>query len=603
MKPTEQQNICVAAAQNYPIVKIEAGAGSGKTSTLKIVSDAVPEPSLYVAFNKVTATEASEKFPRHVTCKTTHSIAYAQFGRSLQDKLSRPKGGYVNVAFTGTEIARYYKLSNVFNRAQELVVTANAVGLFVRLTVERFEQSADATLSHKHLPTSDMKKMTDASSRAPDDVLAYAKKLWNDRINVASPVLASHDTYLKLFQLSKPNLGFKVIYLDEAQDSTPCVLDIVMQQAKYGARIILVGDRYQAIYGWRGAINAMERIEGHTTYLSKSFRFGQGVADVATSVLQGKLRLTGREDLSSVIGGPGTVDRTKPYMNLFRTNSALLYASVAAIQQGEEIRIEVDIKDFIRMLQSADALERADIKNVKHENILPYPTWEEYKEEAQKMGGEMKRIVTIIEGGDFNRFVRTLEHYENPVSANAIYTTGHKAKGREHDQVILCDDFPSHYEGGEWVGLNDMEQNLLYVAVTRSKRVLEINDSVREAIDYYKNIQDGTVTNADVALGELFSGRELAAAGLERTSKGKVVKAEAFGFAAGIMSDKGYEVVDGPPSAQQVASANAYSSMMRGEMAVEAMHREMGYDNAIDDGLAFTSAEWADILNPNEGSK
>jgi hypothetical protein len=51
--------------------------------------------------------------------------------------------------------------------------------------------------------------------------------------------------------------------------------------------------------------------------------------------------------------------------------------------------------------------------------------------------------------------------------------------------VLLADDFPSHYDGGDWVGLPEMEQNLLYVAVTRAMRVLEINDSVDEALQEY----------------------------------------------------------------------------------------------------------------------
>lgn len=567
MKPTEQQEACIVAAKNHKIVKIEAGAGSGKTSTLNLVSGAIPEPSLYVAFNKVTATEAAQKFPLHVTCKTTHSIAYAQFGKQLNDKLSRPKGGYVNVAFTGSEIARFYKLPNTFNRAQELVTTANAMGLYVRQTVERFEQSADSKLGSQHLPLSDMKKMTDADYNTAGTVLRYAEKLWNDRISVSSPVLASHDTYLKLFQLSKPKLGYSVVYLDEAQDSTPCVLDIVMTQAKYGAKIILVGDRYQAIYGWRGAINAMERIEGETTLLSKSFRFGQGVADVATAVLQGKLKLTGLENLPSVIGGPGTVDRTQPYMNLFRTNSALLYAAVEAISRGENIRIEVDVKDFIRMLQSAHALSTNDTKNVKHENILPYPTWEEYKEEAQKISGEMKRIVTIIEGGDYPRFVRTLEYYANPYDAPVIYTTGHKAKGREHDQVILCDDFPSHYEGGEWAGLNDMEQNLLYVAVTRSKRVLEINDSVREAIDYYHNVGDEPAPLTEMSM---LMKQMSAEVGFDTT-----------GMTFDTIRPKGNRLSLGNGFVQ-LPDVYVGSGAMWGDMAVEAMHQEMGLTETID---------------------
>lgn len=489
MKPTEQQLTCIAAAVQHMVVKIEAGAGSGKTSTLKLVATELEQPSLYVAFNKVTATEAQEKFPTHVTCKTTHSLAYAKFGVALKDKLSRPKGGYVNVAFTGTEIARFYKCGSIVDDMGFIVTTDNAIGLFVRHTVERFEQSADLEIGMHHLPKMDMEKTLKADPSAGAYVVRLAERLWHDRINPKSPVLATHDTYLKQYQLSAPKLPYKIIYLDEAQDSTPCVLSIVMLQAGYGAKIILVGDRRQAIYGWRGAINAMERIEGHSTLLSKSFRFGQGIADVATAVLQGKLKLTGRDDMPSKIG-TGTVDRTKPYMYLFRTNSGLLYSAVAAIAKGEDIRLEIDVKDFLRLLQSAYALSTDDKKNVKHENILPYPTWDEYKEEAQKMAGEMKRIVNIIDGGDYFRFCRVLENFHNPATAKITYTTAHKAKGREHEQVVLADDFPSHYDGGEWVGLNEMEQNLLYVAVTRAMWCLEPNDSVREALDYYQNRTD-----------------------------------------------------------------------------------------------------------------
>lgn len=494
MKPTEQQLTCIAAAVEHMILKIEAGAGSGKTSTLKLVSNELVQPSIYVAFNKVTATEAAEKFPRHVTCKTTHSLAYAKFGSALRDKLNRPKGGYVNVAFTGTEIARFYKIGCIMDMMDgSLAITENAVGLFVRQTVERFEQSADMAITERHLPKADMQKCLTADPSSGAYVLRLAQRLWEDRINKVSPVLATHDTYLKQFQMSKPNLGYKVVYLDEAQDSTPCVLDIVMNQAERGAKIILVGDRRQAIYGWRGAINAMERIEGHSTLLSKSFRFGQAIADVATAVLQGKLKLTGREDMASVYGGFGTVDRTKPYMYLFRTNGALLYTAVEAISRGEDIRLEIDVKDFLRLLQSAFALAKGDMKNVKHENILPYPTWEEYVEESQKIQGEMKRIVNIIDGGDYVRFVRVLDNFQNPQNAMVTYTTAHKSKGREHDQVVLADDFASHYDGGEWVGLPEMEQNLLYVAVTRAQYRLEMNDSVREAIDYYHNNGESSV--------------------------------------------------------------------------------------------------------------
>ena len=66
--PTPQQQTCIAAAVDASIrlVKIEACAGAGKTSTLQMMADALPVPSLYLAFNKKTADEGAERFPKHV---------------------------------------------------------------------------------------------------------------------------------------------------------------------------------------------------------------------------------------------------------------------------------------------------------------------------------------------------------------------------------------------------------------------------------------------------------------------------------------------------------------------------------------------------------
>ena len=55
----------------------------------------------------------------------------------------------------------------------------------------------------------------------------------------------THAGYLKLFQLSGKLLGrtYDVIMLDEAQDSNPCIADIVLREAGCGR--ILVGDSHQ----------------------------------------------------------------------------------------------------------------------------------------------------------------------------------------------------------------------------------------------------------------------------------------------------------------------------------------------------------------------
>lgn len=477
MKPTEQQMNVIAAAVKELMLKIEACAGGGKTSTLVLVANAIPLKSCYLAFNKVTAEEAQGRFPSHVTCATTHSFAFRAFGGQLMHKLTRPKGRYVNVAGTGSEIANFYRIDAVEG------ASGAALGAYVKKTVERFEQSADDALTMKHVPKKDMEKLLKEAPEAAGIVLKYAQRLWKDRINVDSEVLASHDTYLKQFQLSKPVLPYEVVYVDEFQDTTPCVLDIIMNQKH--AKIVMVGDRRQAIYGWRGAVNAMQSVHCAEAPLSMSFRYGQGIADVATHVLKGDMKVMGRTDLKSIVGF-NTVDRTKPHAFLFRTNALLLIEAVKAIDKGQKVAVEIDVKDFVKLLESAMALHKGTMKQVKHEKILPYASWWKMVEEAGEIGGELKRLVGIVEGGQGEHIISVLEGYKAPLNPIATYTTAHKSKGREFDQVILAEDFPSHYKKGEFVGLNEAEENLLYVAVTRSMRVLEINESVAEALDLVK---------------------------------------------------------------------------------------------------------------------
>lgn len=480
MNPTQEQSNIVVAAEdrNIKVVVVNACAGSGKTSTCILTANAVVRRSVYLCFNKATAMEAETRFPNHVDCRTSHSMAWPAFGSAIQHKLSRPKGKYVNVAGTGSEVARFYRLRGV-----EDACTANAIGLYVKQTVERFEQSASLVMDRTHVPQHEMVKVIEADPTVIGYVLRASQQMWADRINPSNPVLATHDTYLKQYQMSKPILNYDVVYLDEAQDTTPCVLDIIMNQMGH-AELVLVGDRRQAIYQWRGATNAMSALPGTVCNLSQSFRYGQGIAEVASACLHYDMKITGRADIQTTIGY-NVVDRTKPYMYLFRTNSMLLIEAVDAIDRGEKVRIEIDVRDFVKILESAEALFKDDLKNVKHERILPYPTWAEMVEES-KDSGELKRLVGIIESGRAAHIINVLANYIEPSDFIATLTTGHKAKGRECEQVILADDFPTNYKKGQWVGLPEAEENLLYVALTRAIRVLEPNTSLFEIMDKYK---------------------------------------------------------------------------------------------------------------------
>lgn len=511
IKPTSEQEYSIDLSKGNRVVKVEAGAGCGKSSTLAMIANANCVPSLYLTFNKTLADEAKEKFPSWVECRTTHSLAYAKFGVNLAHKLKRPIGAYQNVCGTGSEIARYYSIrAGSFCSDDTKIVTAAGMGIAVKETVARFEQSADNTLNLNHVsfgPVAQFRRdETFRRAEYANLVLSYAQLLWKERINPVSKILATHDTYLKLYQLSCPDLsGYEFLYLDESQDSNDCVIDIVKRQKN--CTIVLVGDDAQTLYEWRGSSNAMQKFDGAVAQLTMSFRFGPAIAEVARNVLslrsKGGLSLQGADWIESQVVPylPNEVE-DHTICHLYRTNSALIADAVQYILDGKSVSLEIDVRDFINMLNSAVALKNGDLKSVKHEEILPYPTWQDLAQEVKHVGGDLNRIHGLIEEGRVEQVLEALANYKKPANPDLILTTAHKSKGREFRIVILADDFPSPYdEGGEYVGLPDSEVNLLYVASTRAIDYLVMNKALRDILTKARS-GTATISNIQVLDGE-----------------------------------------------------------------------------------------------------
>lgn len=488
--PTNEQETCITMAESNEELKICALAGTGKTSTLVLIAKKLKMTSLYLAFNKSMASEAREKFPDHVECRTVHSLAFGTFGQKYSHKLSRPIGKYVNVAGTGSEIARYFNIGPI-EVDKDTLILSNFIGLIVKETLAKYEQSADEHLDiTKHIPKYQIntvkRKFGEAAVvKLQKVVAANAKKLWKERITPTSKAMCTHDTYLKLYQLSKPDLShYKVIYADEQQDVNDCILDIlVSQQGK--SKLIAVGDERQAIYGWRGGVNAMKKLKWPETTLSKSFRYGQDIADIAKVVLQGSVKLVGNEYVYSRVGLVDGVDYDQPYTILFRKNATLVMKAIELLEEGEKVNVNIDVKDFVAMLRSSLELYHGNLNKVKHEDIVPFGSWKELLEEV-KYVPELGRMVKIILAGDAENVIDMLHKYRKSPNAKITLTTSHKAKGLEYDQVVLADDFPSAYnKDGEFIGLTEEEENLLYVACTRAKNRLQINGTVMELLYIY----------------------------------------------------------------------------------------------------------------------
>lgn len=491
--PTKEQLDILEAFNAHRVIKVNASAGTGKSSTLLFLANSYNDPnvsSLYVCFNKSVQLEAERKFPERVKCLTTHGLAgEAKAMLDVNDELIKYENKYRLKCTTPSGIADYYVLPAVVVN-NDVILTPAGLGLFVQKTLHRFQYSADSGIRKHHVPQRELAKKFDGLDFNYEPVveliISVAKRLWTDRITPGNGVGFEFDTYLKVFQLEKRKLDYDVIFLDEAQDSNDCVLDIINNQKH--AKIVYVGDTFQSIYAFRGAKNAMEVINAPTFLLSKSFRFGQEIADLATVIIKKKMKIKGFEKINSKID---KVKSTK-YTMLFRTNQALVDKAIELIKQRKKILVDAGVKNFTHMLESCVSLHKG--RSGYHDAIKPFANWKEFLVAAEE-DPEYKRLAKIVESGKAKYYLDCLkqivaestEHKQNqyqPKQYDVLLTTAHKAKGKEWSNVIIGDDFDlkTIFKEEEEQGYDQQEVNLFYVACTRAINTLQLCAGIEEYI-------------------------------------------------------------------------------------------------------------------------
>lgn len=477
--PTAEQQTIIDEALLGEDMIIEAGAGAGKTSTLRLVSEAlIPKKGIYFAYNKAIATDAQSSFPPNVKASTAHSLAYAAVitqdrrnGSAWRERLKSPRmPSRVLAQRLGTKPLKV---------SAEKTLSESQVARLAWEMVNRFCRSADEAVAPWHLPFVEGIDH-EVLDELKDVVCTYADKIWADLSVPSGELKFDHDHYLKLWGLSHPRLSGQFIMLDEAQDANPVIAQIVEEQTQM--QRILVGDACQAIYGWRGAVDAMAKFTGKRLYLSQSFRFGQPIADEANKwlrFLESPLQLTGFDQLTSVLGsvpnpvkadGDGVVQDVVPITILCRTNGGAMDEVISAAKNGLQAAL----------VGGGDAIERLcwaskDLMNGKrteHPDLFMFESWAEVREYAEaEEGGDLKIFIKMVDRLGISAILTAVRALVSEQEADVIVSTAHKAKGREWNNVRVSSDFREPKEVGEYPTRE--EAMLAYVTVTRAKRILD----------------------------------------------------------------------------------------------------------------------------------
>ena len=410
MKLSEEQSEIIKVSQQLregEILKIDACAGSGKTSTLVEIVKANPRKEfLYLAFNRSIADKAGSIFPSNCVAMTIHSLAF----RHLFHR-QKPFLGNIKVS----DLREHFSLLNNY-KLYELLMQYKA-----------FLNSDEDVI-----PTRGIQRIFN---------LVNEGKL---------PCM--HDHYLKIFEMMSPKEQglsdqFDCILIDESQDANPVMLNIIR---KASCSKIFVGDSHQSIYGFRGAINALASQKASVVkHLSISFRSTQEVLDKANlyvsffnnEVYEGQVPYIHMKCHSQ------TVElRNEQHAIITRTNSKLVDIIAEYMDTPEEalllkrpddvFKMPIALYEFMHKRKRDFFGDLAFLNDFKNKDEL-----EDYAEET----GDNEINVAIRIADKYKKMLYVMKNKAammNSPKAPVVLTNAHTSKGLEWKSVQIEDDFP-----------------------------------------------------------------------------------------------------------------------------------------------------------------
>jgi hypothetical protein len=468
-------------------IKIEAAAGAGKSTALRLYVEArAPRSALLLTFTSAEAKSKEAEYKHRgldfLLASTLHALAFA----ATHDL----HGGHIGSSFllSATIVA---------------TLTSTSASAWPSARLNALHRSLDVFV------TSDAPAM-DAShlQRITDDhgVLEAAKAVWLTACDPsASSVLLTHDAYLKVCVMEPARRaamfsGIETVLLDEAHDCTKAQLDLVAALPRAWA-LVMVYDSEQRIYGWRHAamdvyLRAIPAIAVRP--LRASWRYGPAVARLASNLLSRHLhhrvQINGNPLLMTTIcevpGAPFVrvcgigcrlVVVARQWLSLFDV-------AMAGLASRAVVRIDLGGTGASTMYNTFGGREQLldvcalYLGRMEHEMLDPSTGAGRFAERgfatyqmAARANGDQKalRACAVVEkfGAALPQLLRRLEVAMSCQSPHCLtLLTVHAAKGGEWEYVFVHNDLKRVAD----LDLEDefIQLRMLYVAITRASRTL-----------------------------------------------------------------------------------------------------------------------------------
>lgn len=503
-QPTSEQEAIIRAATNGDeSLMIQAYAGTGKTTTLTMLSRALQGGGLALAFNLSAKKELEKRFPLGWKVMTLNGLGHSAWMRALprERKITldeRKLGRLVSAEF---KRAQWAGGEESWANVRGLVAAGMLSGIVPAQYPNNkglIENSLDnwASIAEDQWLTVNDREIE----------IAQATLLASVKESFAGTISFDDQIYMPtMFNGQFQRYG--CVLVDEAQDLN--ALQHIMVKRCAGGRLIVVGDTRQAIYQFRGAdARSMDKLRSLRPDwidlpLATTFRCPKVVVArqqhhapgyrASANNKQGIFAQWFGEDYARLVG-KSTWDwdliekvRAKHAPKgsiavLCRNNAPLLGLAFKLLRKG--VGVEMLGRDIGKGLQALSKKLCPDDFMPQMECIVAVNDWKTSECSLAKVNGQENKIegiedraeclIAVLNNSrDAGELRRQLDKVFAMTNGQIVLSTGHKAKGGEWDLVIHLDAWriPSKQALRDAVQM-EQERNLQYVIETRAKAVL-----------------------------------------------------------------------------------------------------------------------------------
>ena len=512
---------------NKGCLKVQAYAGCSKTTTIMEAIRYLPEskPTLLTCFNKEIADELKKKAPKWVKASTLNSIGHGAIFSFVKYRGNEKKENEMQLSYSkigdiydemtkddenpdwhkkktvirkAVDVARNNGLiPTIHSRHEKSLVEDDRDTWYEMLEKSNIISEARIKISKNYENAEDkyskmeIEKMIEKDlEKYVDVVIDASRKILKVSLKMTSVIDFTDQLYMPFVYPELILKKYDYVFVDEAQDLNPVQHELIKTLWSGRGKVVIVGDRRQAIYQWRGAVdNSLDVLGAHfkssELVLPYSFRCPVNVIKMAQQYVP---QIKPFKKDAGVVEDRGFYNPAhfkKGDMVLCRYNAPLLEIAYDLLEMKKPFIIRG--KDFIgQLITMITSFEVDTVEQL----VEALDKWKETEISAMlkrnpdanlsSVEDKYESIMTFVDRcgmkyvGQIVNFLKELKNRSKigTKTNSVVLSTIHQAKGQEADRVYFVNyaSIPSRF--AKTPEELKAEDNVAYVGVTRAKQEL-----------------------------------------------------------------------------------------------------------------------------------